>query len=1684
VGSLVECGLANAVIAAALALVALLAGRFSRRPALVHALWALVLVKLLTPPIIPLPVLAPLPEPRAEQAAPAEEPTPSTPMPRVELAVARPQPEPELPPPMPPGMKIEELIPELMKIARGEAPMRPLLMPPLPEAQPPAAITREAPPTQAAPTLAPAVVPKPAPRPAPAPPKGPRWQDVAAFLGTVWLAGAALCLLTALWRVLCFQRLLRHARPAPEGLQRQARELAAQLGLARCPAVLLLPGPVPPLLWAVAGRARLFFPANLLPRLDEAGRAALLAHELAHLARRDHWVRWLELLAGCVYWWYPVVWLARGRLQAAEEECCDAWVVAALPGHGPAYAGALLETVEFLSRRPVPLPPAASGFGRVHQLKRRLTMIVQGSTPRHLSLAGKLLVLALAVALPLTPSRARPAAGPPAKKSDDKSAAKPAKAQRKTAAEPAPEAMPDEPDRYANNSRPLMGSGGQVWQVAISPDGKTLAVVQGGTTEEGALTLWNLESGKEKVTLSEPKPIRCVAFSPDGKHLATGDFDQNVKLRDPKTGAVRKALTGHTGGVNGVAFTPDSKTLISGGLDKTVRYWEVSSGKSTRTLSDHADWVLSVAVSADGKTLIAGSKDTNGYVYDLKSGKRRHVLKGHTNWVETCAISPDNDTVATGSPDGTIRIWSAKTGKIVSTVLAHSSSVNAVTFFDGGKSLATASHDMSVKIWEVESRNETATLANAHTGLIYTVAVSKDGKTLVTGSWDRTVKVWDAQTHEEQKKLQPKRYSPENNFPILALAVSPDGATLAVGGEEKVVKLIDAATGRIKYLLEGHDDMVGGVAFSPNGKLVATAGFDGDVRLWSAETGKPVRTMKGHVNWVFCVAFSPDGKQLASGGYDKTVRIWDVDKGKEITKLNKHKGGVRAIAYTRDGTTLASAGTDKLIRVWDLSKKETAHLLRGHEDVVRSISFSPDGKRIVSGSEDMTIRLWVVAEEKQLASQNLGTAVRSVAWSPRGASVAVGLMDRSLRVMGPKALDNRMTSYAHTNAVTGVAFTADSAKLYTASEDNSVRVWDGQVPSKRPVASYTGAGLMKFARFSPNGKWLAIGGEDKTVEVRNADFGRLRASVTGLGESGYQVAVSPDGKTLAVGCLDKNIRLFTVEGLKPKGTLSGHTERVWSVAFSPDGKKLISGAGSWTSPEDPGEVKIWDLSGKEPKEEASLKGMSASVQAVAWSRDGKHLAVGSRDGLARIFDAETRKELHLLKGHEGEVRSVSFSYDSKHLGTASGDGTVGVWVVESGKKVTQLAAHIKGQGTNSVAWSRDGKWIASVSNRTTPGEVFLWSVSADEEGALSFGKKKVLKGFTARTLTVDFSPDSKTLIAGGGATATSGEVYLYDVASGRQLAALQGPTNWVEGVAFTPDGKTAIAAGGSNNRPGELHAWNVERRGWAVKDAHERGIFAAVWSPKGDQLITGGYDGAIKFWGAATGEEKAKFTAEQGGVRALAVSKDGKWLASGGHDGTVKLWDLSDDKDATELAKFDKVVNSVAFSPDSKLLAACCADPYNRDKRGAVKVIDIETGREKAGDWKARAAMGVAFSPDGKTLATGSLESPGIVLYNVADGKQARVVRGPGGTFAVEYSKDGNLLASAHFNGNVEVHNTKTWGPPVVCAGNAAMCPALGLAPDGRSLASASHDKTVKVFDLRKTARPPVTAMAPPAVAP
>jgi bla regulator protein BlaR1 len=361
--SLVDIGLRNAILSVPLAVLALILGVTVRRPALLHLLWVLVLLRLVMPPLwnvaVPWkPMSAPVAAVDVENIpfVPHDSPAASTASATVQWL---------------PGWSIFD-----------DEPIRQI------ESEPPPAA--DSLPTASGPEAAPQVSELPATVKFAAPTWWPTWRMAIAW---VWIGGTISLLLISALSILRFGLLLRVARNAPKSVQAQADEIASRLGLGCSPRLVMVNGRLSPMLWGFVGGPLLILPESLWRRLNANQRSALLAHEMAHYKRGDHWVRGLELLAVALFWWHPVVWLARHFLREAEEQCCDAWVVWALPAQRRDYATALVDTVGFLSEGRSVLPAMASGVGQVRHLRRRLTMIMRGTTPRRLprlALAGLL----------------------------------------------------------------------------------------------------------------------------------------------------------------------------------------------------------------------------------------------------------------------------------------------------------------------------------------------------------------------------------------------------------------------------------------------------------------------------------------------------------------------------------------------------------------------------------------------------------------------------------------------------------------------------------------------------------------------------------------------------------------------------------------------------------------------------------------------------------------------------------------------------------------------------------------------------------------------------------------------------------------------------------------------------------------------------------------------------------------------------------------------------------------------------------------------------------------------------------------------------------------------------------------------------------------------------------------------
>ncbi|MHC5857640.1 WD40 domain-containing protein [Nostoc sp.] len=575
--------------------------------------------------------------------------------------------------------------------------------------------------------------------------------------------------------------------------------------------------------------------------------------------------------------------------------------------------------------------------------------------------------------------------------------------------------------------------------------------------------------------------ISSVAFSPNGKLLATGDADGKTYLWQVDEGKLLFTCIGHSSWVKSVAFSPDGQTLASGSDDQTVKLWDVHNGKCLKTLQGHSNWVRSVAFSPDGQTLASGSEDQTVKLWDVRNGKCLITLQGNTNRIMSVAFSPDGQTLASCSEKQTVKLWDVRDGKCLKTLQGHSSWVRSVAFSPNGEILATGSDDQTVKLWDVHDGKCLKTL-QGHTNRVWSVAFSPDGQTLASGGDDPTVKLWDIRNGKCLKTFQ------GHTNRVRSVAFSPDGQTLASGSENQTVKLWNVQNGKSLTTLQGHSNRVRSVAFSPDGQTLASGSEKQTVKLWDVRNDKFIKILEGHNSWVRSIAFSPDGQILASGSEKQTIKLWDVQTGQCLRKLQQHTNRIRSVAFSPDGQILASGSDDQTVKLWDVHTGKCLQTLKGHTSWVRSVAFSPDGQTLASGSENQRVRLWDIYTGKCIqVLEGHSNRIRSVTFSPDGQTLASGSDDQTVKLWDIYMGKCLTTLQEHTNRVWSVAFSPDGQILASASEDQTVKLWD--VYNGKCLKTLPGANWVKSVAFSPDGQTLICGSQEETIKLWDVSTG-------------------------------------------------------------------------------------------------------------------------------------------------------------------------------------------------------------------------------------------------------------------------------------------------------------------------------------------------------------------------------------------------------------------------------------------------------------------------------------------------------------------------------------------------------------------------------------------------------------------
>ena len=661
---------------------------------------------------------------------------------------------------------------------------------------------------------------------------------------------------------------------------------------------------------------------------------------------------------------------------------------------------------------------------------------------------------------------------------------------------------------------------GKIVDMAYSPDGTRLAVA----TSIG-IWIYDSQTGREvDILQGHTREIRGIAYAPDGRTLASssggGDdvfilADDTLILWDTVSGTRKAALP--SSGAYSIAFSPDGKTIATGGYED-VQLWDAVSGEPTASFQTESNIVIeNLVFSPDGKTIATGGT-ADIRLWDVATATHKATLQGHTKSVLSLSFSPDGSTLASGSSDHTIRLWDTTTVTHKAMLAGPQSpyAPQSIAFSPDGSTLAQVGY-RDVVLWDVPSGEVRRTLTG-HTSWIKALAFSPDGKTITSASGE--IRLWDVVSGEHKTTFG------NHMEPVTSVVFSPDGSTLA-GCEGNRIHLLDGGSGAHKILIRGHTDDVTSLAFSPDGSTIASSSWDATVRLWDVVSG--VQKAVFLHDWIVnSVAFSPDGKTLVSGNWDKTLRLWDVVGGTHTTILTGHTEEVESVAFSPDGKTIATGSRDKTVRLWDARSGQHRQTLTGPIAGIYSVAFSPDSKTLAVGTEASDFgEMWLwdaTTEEYKAVKKGFYNRVH-FAFSPDGKTFATQTKMGGQVMLWDAATGGVKTTFSqHSHYLHSFAFSPDGKTLATGTGDGFIFLWK-IAPDLLQPAEHTSVPLpplpdspprVRIVYFFPNDHTppLNIDAELRTSIKETQRFYADQMAIHGFGRKTFLLETDSNGNAV------------------------------------------------------------------------------------------------------------------------------------------------------------------------------------------------------------------------------------------------------------------------------------------------------------------------------------------------------------------------------------------------------------------------------------------------------------------------------------------------------------------------------------------------------------------------------------------
>jgi WD40 repeat protein len=576
-----------------------------------------------------------------------------------------------------------------------------------------------------------------------------------------------------------------------------------------------------------------------------------------------------------------------------------------------------------------------------------------------------------------------------------------------------------------------------------------------------------------KIGLRHSGYVFCVAFSPDGKTLASGGQDKVIRLWETSTGKALRQFVGHVEDVTSIAFSPKGDALVSGSRDKTIRFWDVASGKPRPQIINHPGKVREMAFSRDGKKL-ASAGGANIYIWDPATAKEVRHWKAHKGGACGLAFSPDGKTLASGgfansrkgkglADSYALALWNPATGKMVRCFEEHNATVWSVAFSPDGKMLASTGCNNnefgSTIFWDPATGKKLRQIGGRLLGTYPNcIAFSPTGQTVVIAD-ESSLQYWNLAKKDMLRSMGAGM--------VYAAVFSPDGRTLAIADGGKSVTLWDLGWWEDYFAPQTHRGSITSLAIAPDSKTVLTASY-GRPRFWEIGSGKLLRPYKkwGWTTGIKSMAVSPDGRTLALVTTSR-ITLWDFAKEKFLGAI-RHGSDV-AIAFSPDSKFLVSAASDRRdLCLWEVATGKEIRQYKKFEMGGASVAYSPDGQTIASAGAGLYV--WEAATGKVIRHWQGEKGART-ALAPD--AMIVVMANKKVRVR--ELITGRELYQLNTPAedTYTFAFSPDGRLLATVS-GNAVKLWD--VLTGAQVRVYKGHwGMVTALGFSADGKVLVSG---------------------------------------------------------------------------------------------------------------------------------------------------------------------------------------------------------------------------------------------------------------------------------------------------------------------------------------------------------------------------------------------------------------------------------------------------------------------------------------------------------------------------------------------------------------------------------------------------------------------------------